>query len=111
MALENTRRYCHDHSDDENVLQRSTFLIIKFSQKHNNEILEAVTRKCSFKKVFLEISQNSQETPVPEPLLIKRIFNFIKKETLAHVFSYEFCEISKNNFLNEHLRATDSITS
>ena len=24
--------------------------------------------------------------------------NFIKKETLAEVFSYEFCEISKNTF-------------
>ena len=26
--------------------------------------------------------------------------NFIKKETLAQVFSCEFCEISKNNFLH-----------
>ena len=26
--------------------------------------------------------------------------NFIKKETLAQVFSCEFCEISKNIFLN-----------
>ena len=25
-------------------------------------------------------------------------FNFIKKETLAQVFSCEFCEISKNTF-------------
>ena len=24
--------------------------------------------------------------------------NFIKKETLAQVFSYEICKISKNNF-------------
>ena len=29
--------------------------------------------------------------------------NFIKKETLAQVFSCEFCEISKNNFFIEHL--------
>ena len=29
--------------------------------------------------------------------------NFIKKETLAQVFSCEFCEISKNTFLMEHL--------
>ena len=29
--------------------------------------------------------------------------NFIKKETLAQVFSCEFCEISKNIFLIEHL--------
>ena len=34
--------------------------------------------------------------------------NFIKKETLAQVFSCEFCEISKNTFFTEHLRATAS---
>ena len=27
-------------------------------------------------------------------------FNFIKKETLAQVFSCEFCKISKNTFFN-----------
>ena len=30
--------------------------------------------------------------------------NFIEKETLAQVFSCEFCEISKNTFFREHLR-------
>ena len=49
-------------------------------------------------KVFLEISQNSQENNC----------NFIKKETLAHVFSCEFCEISKTVFFTEQLRATAS---
>ena len=34
--------------------------------------------------------------------------NFIKKETLAQVFSQEFCEISKNTFFTEHLRTTAS---
>ena len=34
--------------------------------------------------------------------------NFIKKETLAQVFSCEFCEISKNTFFIEHLRETAS---
>ena len=32
--------------------------------------------------------------------------NFIKKETLAQVFSCEFCEIFKNTFFTEHLRLT-----
>ena len=32
--------------------------------------------------------------------------NFIKKETLAQVFSCEFYEISKNTFLAEHLWTT-----
>ena len=35
-------------------------------------------------------------------------FNFIKKETVAQVFSCEICEISRNTFLTEHIRATAS---
>ena len=56
-----------------------------------NKILvsEAVVRKCSAKKVFLESSQNSQESSMPENL-------FIKKK----IFSCEFCEISKNTYSN-----------
>ena len=34
--------------------------------------------------------------------------NFIKKETLAQVFSCEFCETSKNTFFTEHLWTTAS---
>ena len=34
--------------------------------------------------------------------------NFIKKETLAQVFSCKFCEISKNTFFTEHLWTTAS---
>ena len=34
---------------------------------------------------------------------------FIKKETLAQMFSCEFCKISKNTFLTEHLWATGSV--
>ena len=33
---------------------------------------------------------------------------FIKKETLAQVFSCEFCEISKNIFFKELLQLTAS---
>ena len=36
------------------------------------------------------------------------VCNFSKKETLTHVFSCEFREISKNNFFTEHLRTTAS---
>ena len=45
---------------------------------------------CSIRKMFLEISQNSQE----------------RNETLAQVFSCEFCEISKNIFFTEYLWTT-----
>lgn len=34
------------------------------------------------------------------------ICNFIKKETPANIFSYEFCGISKNVFFIEHLPMT-----
>ena len=46
-------------------------------------------RRCSVKKVFLEISQNSQENTCAQ---------------VAQVFSCEFCEISKNKFFPELLR-------
>ena len=54
---------------------------------------EAVAQRCSVKKLFLEISHDSQENTCardrPATLL---------KETLAQVFCCEFCEISKNTF-------------
>ena len=59
-----------------------------------------------YKKVFLEISQNSQKNICARAsFLIKlQALNFTKKETLAQVFSCEFCEISKNTFFTEHFR-------
>ena len=42
---------------------------------------EAVAQTCSVKKMFLEISQNSQENTWPDS---------IKKWTLTQVFSLEF---------------------
>ena len=62
--------------------------------------------------MFLEISRNSQEnTCARVSFLIKlpEACNFIKKETLTQVFSYEFCEIFKSTFLTEHLRTTASV--
>ena len=51
---------------------------------------------------LLKISQNSQEnTCVGLSFLIKLqtlACNFINKEALAQVFSYEFCENLKNTF-------------
>ena len=68
---------------------------------------EAVVQRYSLKKVFLEISQNSQEnTCVIVSFLIKLqawACKFIKKETLAQIFSCEFCGVSENTFFKEHL--------
>ena len=41
-------------------------------------------------------------------MLLPQVCNFIKKETQAQVFTCEFCEISKNTFLTEHLWMTAS---
>ena len=63
-----------------------------------SRLQEAVALMYSVKKVFLEVSQNSQEVAGGAAC------NFIKKETLAQVFSCEFCEISKNTLFTEHPR-------
>ena len=86
---------------------------------------EAVSKRCSFKKVFLEISLNSKENTGARVTFLTKLqvldpsffFNkvaglrpaILLKETLAQVFPCEFCEISKNIFLIEHLRTTASV--
>ena len=50
--------------------------------------------------MFLKISQNLQENTCARVPFFPETCNFIKKETLAQVFSCEFCEISKNTFLH-----------
>ena len=69
-----------------------------YCQKH-------VAQRCSVKKVFLEILKNSQEnTSARVYFLIKlQACNFAKKQTLAQVFSCEFCKISKITFFSEYL--------
>ena len=68
----------------------------------SKRLTKAGIRSCSVKKVFLEILQNLQKnTCVKVSFLITlqvSACNFIKKETLAQVFSRKFCEISKNSF-------------
>ena len=57
--------------------------------------------------LFLEISLNLQENNCARASFLTKLQasagNFIKKETLAQMFSCEFCEISKNLFIIEHL--------
>ena len=53
----------------------------------------------SVKKMFLEFPKIQRKTPVWDSLFYQFFYlNFIKIETLAQVFSCEFCEISKNTF-------------
>ena len=66
----------------------------------NKFLIEAATR---------EILQNLQENTCARASFLKKSWGLIKKETLTQVFTCEFCEISKNTFLTEHLRTTASI--
>ena len=74
--------------------------------KDLNLKLEAVVRRCSVEKVFLEILQSSQENTCAR---ISFVINFIKKETLAQVFSCEFREIFKSTFFDRTLPVAASI--
>ena len=67
---------------------------------------EVVVRMCSVKKMFQEISQNSEEnTGVRVSFLLNFFYlNFIKIETLAQLFSVNFAKILRTPFFTEHLR-------
>ena len=77
------------------------FLELWFKLKHLKSMQRSHWR-CSVKKVFLEILQNSQKNICARP----NAYNFTEKETLGEVFSCEFCEISKKTFSTEHPRTT-----
>ena len=72
------------------------------SGNNSFEMTVAATGGVLLEKLFLKISQNSQEnTCARDPFLIRlrpEGCNFIKKEALVQVFSCKFCNISKNTF-------------
>ena len=72
----------------------------RLKNKLPKELTEAVVQTLSVKKVFLEISQNSQENACAGVSQRPEACNLIKVDTLAHVFSCEFFEISKNTFFS-----------
>ena len=57
-------------------------------------VSEAATRCVLWKKLFLKISQYSQESCRRATLL---------EQTPTQVFSSEYCEIFKNTYFDEHL--------
>ena len=72
--------------------------------------LEAVIQGCSLKKGVLRNFTKYTGKHQCQSLFFNKFAglrpeacNFIKKESLAQVFSCGFCEISKNSFFKEHL--------
>ena len=67
------------------------------------------------KKGVLKISQNLQENICARVSFLMKLqaapVTFFKKETLAQVFSCEFCENFKNIVFTEHHWATASVDS
>ena len=59
-------------------------------------MLEAVAQMCSVKKIFLEISQNSQEAMRPATLF--------KKKLSHRCFPVNFGKYLRTPFFTEHLR-------
>ena len=53
--------------------------------------------------VEMKQTRNLQEKTRERSEAVASAYNFIKKETLPHVFSCEFCEISKNTYSNKTL--------
>ena len=79
-----------------------TKFCLRFKSQKNTEETEAVAQKCSVKKVFLEILQNSQENTYARGFFLIKLqasaCNLIKKEALVQLFSSEFYEICKTTF-------------
>ena len=77
-------------------------LIVPFS--------EAAVRRCSTKKVFIKILQNSQKKTCAGVFVLIKLqaskSEFINKETPAQAFLYKFCKIFNNPYFIEQLRAT-----
>ena len=70
-------------------------------------------RRCFVRKGVLRNLAKSTGKPLRQSLFLNKVagrkFFFIKKETLAQVFSCGYCEISKSTFLTEHLWMTASV--
>ena len=81
---------------NENENHTNNFLILnKMHVKVGYQMTYSISsHQCSIIKGVLKISLNSQENNCTRP----QAFIFIRTETLAQVFSFEFCEISKNTF-------------
>ena len=60
---------------------------------------EAVVRGCSVKKMFLKISQNSQEDTYARVSVLMKLQASGHFDTLPLVFSSEICEIFKEHLL------------
>ena len=78
----------------------------------NIQMPEVVVHRCSVRRVFLEISKNSQENTCARISFFNKVAG-LRPVTLlkkTQVFSCEFCEISKNTFFHRtHMVAASEV--
>ena len=105
--------YCKESSFVVHQLQHKNHLKVLSCHNLRNVNQEAVARRCSVKKVFLEISESTtgkhyRKTPVSESFLIKLQasgLQLYKKKRLWHkCFPGNFAKFLRTSFLTEHLR-------
>ena len=75
--------------------------------------LEAVIQRCSVNKVFLKVLQNSQANTCTRVSLLTKLrpqaCEYVKKETLAQVFSCEIFVVYKSTFFHRTPLAAASV--
>ena len=85
-------------------------LLVKLQAEATKQYLHTVfrstQRRCSVEKgvlkKFTKLTGKHQCQSLSFNKVTGQACNFIKKRTLTQVFSFEFCESSKNTFLKEH---------
>ena len=86
--------------------EKTDILARNLCQKFN---LEAVTQKCSVKKVFLKISQNSQENTCARVLFFNKVAGIrpatlFNKRIWHRCYPVNFTKFLRTPFLTEQLR-------
>ena len=77
---------------------------------HYWEFFKSSHQGCSVKKVFLEISSNSQEYTSAKVAILSPA-TLLKKRLWHRCFPVNFFEVFKNTFVTEHLWTTASVVS
>ena len=96
------------------ILTMQIFSWIFLTNKNLNwrSLYRSSHRRCSVRKVFLEIWQNSQENTCTRISLFNKVaglrFATLLEKRLWHRCFPGFYEISKNTFFTEHILATVS---
>ena len=76
---------------------------------HLHFICRSSHHRCSIKKCVLRNFTKFTGKNLCQGLFFNKVAGLIKLQTLAQVFSCEFCEISKNTFFREHLWTTATL--